>query len=72
MGVIDEETMPDYGHSKAYSLLPNYCPETDPINKASQTQENKEERERKEAKEKAQREKDSKIEFIMLQKAIAN
>ncbi len=45
LGVIDEETMPDYGHSKAYSLLPNYCPETDPINKASQTQENREERE---------------------------
>jgi hypothetical protein len=72
LGVIDEEAMPDYGNSKAYSLLPNYCPETDPINKASQTLENREEREHLEAKEKAQRAKDSKIEFIMLQKAIAN
>jgi hypothetical protein len=34
--------------------------------------ENREERELEEAKEKAKREKDSKIEFIMLQKAIAN
>ena len=64
--------MPDYGHSKAYSLLPNYCPETDPINKAHQTLENREQREFKEAKEKAKREKDSKIEYIMLQKAMAN
>jgi hypothetical protein len=64
--------MPDYGHSKAYSLLPNYCPETDPISKAHQSLENREQRELKEAKEKAKREKDSKIEYIMLQKAMAN
>ena len=64
--------MPDYGHSKAYSLLPNYCPETDPIYKNAHQNENKEERELKEAKEKAKREKESKIEYIMLQKALAN
>jgi len=23
--------MPDYGHSKGYGLLPNFCPETDPL-----------------------------------------
>ncbi len=27
----DVETMPDYGTSKGYCLLPYGCPETDPI-----------------------------------------
>ena len=64
--------MPDYGHSKGYALLPNFCPETDPLNPKDVTEEDRRLRERQESKDKARREKESKIEYIMLQKAVSN
>lgn len=67
---IDEEKMPDYGHSKGYGLLPNFCPETDPLEDKGANALSKEERVAKEAKERAKRAKDSKVEYIMLQKEV--
>jgi hypothetical protein len=64
----DEETMPDYGHSKGYCLLPNGCPETDPIVDHDAPTMSWKEREMKEARNKARHEKESKVEYIMLQK----
>ena len=64
--------MPDYGHSKGYYLLPHYQPENEGANDKNLTQAGKDEKNAQEAKEKAKREKESKVEFIMLQKALAN
>ena len=68
----DEETMPDYGHSKGYCLLPHGCPETDPIIDNDAPTMSRKEREMKEAKNKARHEKESKVEYIMLQKQLDN
>lgn len=62
--------MPDYGHSKGYSLLPNFCPETDPLQDKSVNALSRVEKEAKDHKEQAKREKESKMEFIMLKKAV--
>lgn len=64
--------MPDYGHSKGYALLPNFCPETDPIIDEYETAKTRQEKAQRLAKERAKREKESKVEFIMLNKAIQN
>ena len=73
LGKIDEERLPDYGNSKGYALLPNFCPETDAIEVVkNSTGLSKNAFEAKEKKDKVKREKDSKIEYIMLNKILAN
>ena len=62
--------MPDYGHSKGYALLPNFCPETTP--KVEVNGMTRKQREANEEKDKLKREKESKIEFIVLQKIVNN
>lgn len=63
--------MPDYGHSKGYALLPNFCPDTDPLQDSSLNALSRNEKELLEAKQRAKREKDSKVEFIMLKKQVS-
>ena len=63
--------MPDYGHSKGYALLPNFCPETDPLEDKSLNAMSRHEKDILEAKQKAKREKESKVEFIMLKKQVS-
>lgn len=63
--------MPDYGHSKGYALLPNFCPETDPLKDKSLNALSRQEKELIEAKQQAKREKESKVEFIMLKKQVS-
>jgi hypothetical protein len=68
----DVETMPDYGHSKGYCLLPYGCPETDPIIDKDAPAISWKLKEAQEAKAKAKFEKSSKVEYIMLQKQLDN
>ena len=62
--------MPDYGHSKGYGLLPNFCPETDPLQDKTLSVSTRQEREAEELKQQKKREKEAKCEFLLLNKAI--
>jgi hypothetical protein len=52
--------MPDYGHSKGYGLLPNFCPETDPLEDKSVSALTRQEREAEELRQQKRREKEAK------------